>query len=59
MTKRDILENQVKSIYLAIGSNLGNRKRNIEKAKFINDPSLEDYIESDKNARLIAKTQIK
>jgi 1-deoxy-D-xylulose-5-phosphate reductoisomerase len=31
----------------------------IEKAKFINDPSLEDYIESDKNARLIAKTQIK
>ena len=31
----------------------------IEKAKFINDPSLEDYIESDKNARLIAKNQIK
>ena len=35
MIKRDILENQVKSIYLAIGSNLGNRKRNIEKAKFM------------------------
>tara|TARA_B100001057_G_scaffold446043_1_gene484218 strand:- start:808 stop:1320 length:513 start_codon:yes stop_codon:yes gene_type:complete len=32
--KQDILENQVKSIYLGIGSNLGNRKNNIEKAKF-------------------------
>ena len=31
----------------------------IEKAKFINHPSLEDYIETDKNARLIAKNQIK
>ncbi len=35
MTKRDTLENQVNSIYLAIGSNLGNKKNNIEKAKFI------------------------
>ena len=34
MTKRDILENQVRSIYLGIGSNLGNKKSNIEKAKF-------------------------
>ena len=34
MIKQDILENQVKSIYLGIGSNLGNRKNNIEKAKF-------------------------
>ena len=33
MTKQDILENQVKSIYLGIGSNLGNRISNIEKAK--------------------------
>jgi len=32
--KRDILENQVRSIYLGIGSNLGDRKKNIEKAKF-------------------------
>jgi len=32
--KQDILENQAKSIYLAIGSNLGNRFKNIEKAKF-------------------------
>jgi 2-amino-4-hydroxy-6-hydroxymethyldihydropteridine diphosphokinase len=33
--KQDTLENQVKSIYLGIGSNLGNKKINIEKAKFI------------------------
>ncbi len=33
MTRQDILENQVKSIYLGIGSNLGNRISNIEKAK--------------------------
>ena len=29
-----MLENQVKSIYLGIGSNLGNKRLNIEKAKF-------------------------
>ena len=34
MISQDILENQAKSIYLAIGSNLGNRFENIEKAKF-------------------------
>jgi 2-amino-4-hydroxy-6-hydroxymethyldihydropteridine diphosphokinase len=33
VTKQDISENQVKTIYLGIGSNLGNRKANIEKAK--------------------------
>ncbi len=33
MIKQDISENQVKSIYLGIGSNLGNRIINIEKAK--------------------------
>jgi 2-amino-4-hydroxy-6-hydroxymethyldihydropteridine diphosphokinase len=33
--KQDTSENQAKLIYLAIGSNLGNRKNNIEKAKFI------------------------
>ena len=32
--KQDILENQVKIVYLGIGSNLGNRIKNIEKAKF-------------------------
>ena len=34
MKKQDTLENQVKAIYLGIGSNLGNKKNNIEKAKF-------------------------
>ena len=34
MTKQDILGNQVKSIYLGIGSNLGLKKNNIEKAKY-------------------------
>ncbi len=34
MIKLDTLENQVNPIYLGIGSNLGNRKMNIEKAKF-------------------------
>ena len=33
MIKQDTSENQVKSIYLGIGSNLGNRKKNIENAK--------------------------
>ena len=35
MTKQDISENQANAIYLAIGSNLGNRFHNIEKAKFL------------------------
>ncbi len=34
MIKQDTLEKQVKSIYLGIGSNLGNKRKNIEKAKF-------------------------
>ncbi len=34
MIKLDISENQAKLIYLGIGSNLGNRKSNIDKAKF-------------------------
>ena len=34
MIKQDILENQVKTIYLGIGSNIGNKKKYIEKAKF-------------------------
>jgi 2-amino-4-hydroxy-6-hydroxymethyldihydropteridine diphosphokinase len=32
--KQDTFENQAKSVYIAIGSNLGNKKKNIEKAKF-------------------------
>ena len=35
MIKQDTLENQAKLIYLAIGSNLGNRKNNIERTKYI------------------------
>ena len=35
MIRQDILENQAKTVYLAIGSNLGNRVHNIEKAKFL------------------------
>ena len=34
MIKQDTLENQVKYIYLGVGSNLGNKKKNIEKVKF-------------------------
>ena len=34
MIKQDILGNQVKIAFLAMGSNLGNKKRNIELAKF-------------------------
>ena len=34
MIKQDILENQAKIAFLAIGSNLGDKKRNIELAKF-------------------------
>jgi len=33
VTKLDISENQVKIVYLGIGSNIGNRINNIEKAK--------------------------
>ena len=35
MIKQDLSENQVKIIYLGVGSNLGNRIINIEKAKFL------------------------
>ena len=34
MIRLDTLENRVKMIYLAIGSNLGNKLANIERAKF-------------------------
>ena len=52
MTKQDILENQVKTVYLGIGSNLGNRITNIEKAKLllkennINSFSISKYYET-------------
>ena len=35
MIKQDISEKQVKIVYLSIGSNLGNRFLNIERAKFL------------------------
>ena len=35
MKRQDILENQAKIVFLGIGSNLGIRTRNIEKAKFL------------------------
>ena len=34
MKKQDTLENLAKTVYLAIGSNLGNKLNNIEVAKF-------------------------
>ena len=34
MIKQDILEKQAKCVFIAIGSNLGNKKLNIELAKF-------------------------
>ena len=34
MIKQDISENRAKFVYLSIGSNLGNKKLNIEKVKF-------------------------
>ncbi len=34
MKKQGILENQAKTVFIGIGSNLGSRKKNIEKAKF-------------------------
>jgi 2-amino-4-hydroxy-6-hydroxymethyldihydropteridine diphosphokinase len=46
VTKLDTLENQVKTIYLGIGSNLGNRIGNIEKAKFLLIESKIDVISS-------------
>ena len=35
MIKQDISENLVNIVYLGIGSNLGSKKRNIEKAKYL------------------------
>ena len=35
MTKQDILENQVNTVFLSVGSNIGNKRRNIEITKFL------------------------
>ena len=45
MIKQDLLENQVKTVFLGIGSNLGNRIINIQKSKSL----LED-----KNLKIIS-----
>ena len=34
MIRQDLLENQANLVYIGIGSNLGNRVNNIERAKF-------------------------
>ena len=34
MKKQDIIENQAKKVYLALGSNLGNKRKNLELAKY-------------------------
>ena len=35
MIKQDILENRVNTAYLSIGSNLGNKRKNIERTKYL------------------------
>ena len=44
MIKQDLSENQVRIVYLGIGSNLGNKITNIEKAKFLLQDSNIDLI---------------
>ena len=52
MIKQDLLENQARNVFLGIGSNLGNRITNIEKAKLlliengINFISISNYYET-------------
>ena len=49
MKKQDILENQVNEVYLGLGSNLGNKINNINKAL---------YLISDKNTRIVKISSI-
>ena len=42
MKNRDTLEKQVNKVYLSIGSNLGNRKKNLEKALWLGNSSVDD-----------------
>ena len=44
MKKQDISENQVKIIFLGLGSNIGNRKKNLEKAKYLLSSNKVDII---------------
>ena len=44
MIKQDTSENLVKVAFLSIGSNIGNKKRNIEKAKFLLEKNGEIFL---------------
>ena len=46
MIKRDISENLVNIVYLGIGSNLGNKRRNIENAKYLLEKNLIKIVKS-------------
>ena len=46
MIKQDISENLVNIAFLAIGSNLGSKKRNIEKSKFLLEKNSIKFIKS-------------
>ena len=46
MIKQDTSENLVNIVYLGIGSNLGNKKRNIEKAKYLLEKNLVKIVKS-------------
>ena len=46
MIKQDISENLVNIVYLGVGSNLGNKKRNIEKAKYLLEKNLIKIVKS-------------
>ena len=54
MIKQDMLENQAKYAYIAIGSNLGNKKLNIEKAKYKLQNNLIKIIKSSANYETIS-----
>ena len=52
--RQDILENPAKIVFLSLGSNLGNKKRNIELAKFkLNNADIK-IIKSSKNYETLA-----
>ena len=46
MIRQDTSENLVNIVYLGIGSNLGNKKRNIEKAKYLLEKNLVKIVKS-------------
>ena len=46
MIKQDISENLANTVYLSIGSNLGNKRKNIEKTKYILEQNLIKILKS-------------